>query len=94
MTFFTAIAARMFSGMPELWPSPWPGAPSIIGSCQATPGFCEACGMSSMSEPSEITGLPDPQVASQAVGMPATPRSILKPSFSRMPVRYFDVSNS
>ena len=47
-----------------------------------------------MSEPSEITGLPYPQVATQAVGMPATPRSILKPSFSRMPVRYFEVSNS
>ena len=23
--FFTASAATMFSGMPELWPSPWPG---------------------------------------------------------------------
>ena len=41
-----------------------------------------------------MTGLPSPQVATQAVGMPAMPRSILKPSFSRMPVRYFDVSNS
>ena len=30
----------------------------MIGSCHATPGFCEACGMSSMSEPSAITGLP------------------------------------
>ena len=30
--YLTAIAARMFSGMPELWPSPWPGAPSMIGS--------------------------------------------------------------
>ena len=80
--------------MPELWPSPWPGAPSISGSCYATPGFCEACGMSSISEPSEITGLPEPHVATHAVGMPATPRSILKPSFSRMPVRYFEVSNS
>ncbi len=47
-----------------------------------------------MSEPSEITGLPSPQVATQAVGIPATPRSTLKPSFSRMPVRYFEVSNS
>ena len=47
-----------------------------------------------MSEPSAITGLPDPQVATHAVGIPATPRSILKPFFSRMAVRYFDVSNS
>ena len=82
----------MFSGTPELWPSPCPGAPSIIGSCQPTPGFCEACGMSSMSLPSEITGLPEPQLATQAVGMPATPRWILKPSFSRIPVRYLEVS--
>ena len=47
-----------------------------------------------MSEPSAITGLPDPHVRDPAVGMPATPRSTVKPFFSRMPVRYFDVSNS
>ncbi len=41
-----------------------------------------------------MTGLPSPQEATQAVGMPATLRSILKPSFSRMPVRYLVVSNS
>ena len=50
--------------------------------------------MSSMSEPSAITGFPCPQVATNAVGMPATPRSILKPSFSRSVVRYLEVSNS
>src|SRR5580692_1055134 len=65
-----------------------------MGSCQATPGFCEACGISSISLPREITGLPDPQDATHAVGMPATPCSTLKPSFSRMPERYFEVSNS
>ncbi len=32
MIFFTASAAVMFSGMPELCPSPCPGAPSTIGS--------------------------------------------------------------
>ena len=68
----------MLSGTPELWPSPWPGAPSITGSCHATPGFCEVWGRSSMSEPSEMTGLPSPHVATQAVGMPATPRSTLE----------------
>ena len=47
-----------------------------------------------MSDPSEITGFPDPQRATKAVGMPATPRSTVKPFFSRMPDRYFDVSNS
>ena len=32
ITRFTAMAATMLSGMPVLWPSPWPGAPSMIGS--------------------------------------------------------------
>ena len=47
-----------------------------------------------MSLPSAITGFPEPHVATQPVGMPAMFRSMRKPSFSRMPVRYFDVSNS
>src|SRR4051812_18012307 len=50
--------------------------------------------MQSTSEPSAMTGLPDPQRAVHAVGIPATPRSILKPFCSRMPVRYFVVSYS
>src|SRR5262245_64813462 len=50
--------------------------------------------MPSMSEPSAITGLPLPQVAVQAVGMPAIPRFTVKPFRSRMDVRYFDVSTS
>ena len=50
--------------------------------------------MQSISDPSAITGLPDPQVAIHAVGIPAMPRSILKPSFSRIPVKYADVSIS
>ena len=40
-----------------------------------------------MSEPSAITGLPDPQVAMNAVGMPAIPSSTVKPFFSRMSIR-------
>src|SRR6516225_6108649 len=50
--------------------------------------------MSSMSDPRAMMGLPSPQVARNAVGIPATPRSILKPAFSKIPVRYLDVSNS
>ncbi len=88
MIFFTASAAVMFSGMPELCPSPWPGAPWIIGSCHATPGFCDACGMQSMSEPSAITGLPEPQLAIHAVGIPARFSCTVKPFFLRMSVRY------
>jgi hypothetical protein len=48
--------------------------------------------MQSMSEPKGMTGLPEPQEAIQAVGIPATPRSIWKPSFSRMLVRYREMS--
>ena len=87
MIRFTAIAATTLSGMPVLWPSPWPGAPAMIGSGYATPGFCDACGMPSMSEPSAITGLPEPHLATHAVGMPATPRCTVKPNFSSCPVR-------
>ena len=35
-----------------------------------------------------------PHVATHAVGMPDWPRSTVKPFFSRMPVRYFEVSTS
>src|SRR5690348_12419868 len=94
MMFFTTIAAATLSGMPELCPSPCPGAPGTSGSCQPTPGLFDACGMSSMSEPNEMTGLPDPHFATNAVGIPATPRSTLNPFCSRIPDRYLDVSNS
>ena len=50
--------------------------------------------MPSMSEPIAITGLPLPQLAIHAVGTPDRSRWMAKPFFSRMPVRYFDVSNS
>src|SRR4051812_27605552 len=47
-----------------------------------------------MSEPSAMTGLPDPHLAIQPVGTPAKPRCTVKPFFSRTLVRYFDVSTS
>ena len=58
------------------------------------PGFWEVFGRQSISLPIAMTGLPEPQRATQAVGMPATPRSIVKPFFSRISVMYFEVSNS
>ena len=81
MIFLSTMAAVMFTAWPELCPSPWPGAPSTSGSRYATPGFCDDCGMPSMSDPSAMTGLPLPHVAMNAVGMPATPSSIVKPFF-------------
>ena len=67
-----------------------------MGSCAATPGFWLALGMQSISLPSAMTGPPVPlvQVAVQPVGRPATPRTTLKPFFSRTLVMYFEVSTS
>ena len=50
--------------------------------------------MQSTSVMNPMTGLPEPQLAIQAVGMPATPRSTLKPFFSSIAVTYRDVSTS
>ena len=50
--------------------------------------------MPSISVPREMTGLPEPQVATKAVGMPAYPSSTRKPSFRSRATRYFDVSIS
>ena len=94
MSSFTASAAMMLSGTPLLCPSPCPGALRTSGSRAAVPGFWLACGMPSMSEPSAITGDPLPHFATHAVGIPATPRSTLKPFCSSTPARYFDVSVS
>ncbi len=87
MIFLIANAAVMFTACPELWPSPWPGAPSIIAAWHATPGFWDACGMSSISEPREMTGLPEPQVATQAVGMPAIPSRTVNPFLRSRSIR-------
>jgi hypothetical protein len=43
--------------------------------------------MPSMSDPSDSTGLPDPQLATKAVGIPAAFRWTVKPFFSRMAIR-------
>ena len=47
-----------------------------------------------MSEPTAITGFPDPHVATHAVGMPAYPSSTVKPSRRSSATRYFEVSTS
>ena len=47
-----------------------------------------------MSGMNAMTGFPGPCVVTQAVGIPATPRSIWKFCFSRMPATYREVSNS
>ena len=49
----------------------------------ASPAFCERPGRASYSARSATTGAPDPAVATNAVGIPATPRVTAKPSFSR-----------
>ena len=84
----------MLRGTPELWPSPWPGAPSTNGSYRGTPGFCDVPSRPSTSDPRAITGLPLPHRAVHPVGIPATFSSMLNPFFARMPVQYRFVSVS
>ena len=85
----------MFSGTPELWPSPWPGAPSIIGSCHADAGLLRG-----LRNIVDIGAERDHRLALAPGRHPGGGNArvirarIWKPSFSRMPVRYFDVSNS
>ena len=71
----------MFTACPELWPSPWPGAPSIerlvIGDARLLGRLRDAVDVGAEA----MTGLPEPQVATHAVGMPAMPRSTVKPFF-------------
>src|SRR5260221_12147689 len=50
--------------------------------------------MQSRALPRAMTGLPLPQRAIQAVGMPAMPFSTLNPFLARMVVIYLDVSTS
>ena len=47
-----------------------------------------------MSEPSAITGLPEPHVAMNAVGMPAMPSWTVNPFFFSTSIRYRLVSIS
>jgi len=87
ITRLSAMAAVMLSGIPELWPSPCPGAPSTSGACSRTPGFCEVSSSPSTSDPSAMTGFPLPHDASQPVGMPATSSSTAKPCSRRIAVQ-------
>ena len=81
MIFFTASAAAMFSGMPELWPSPWPGrafdhrlVPGDAGLLRRLRNVVDV----GAERDHRLARSP---VATHAVGMPATPRSIVKPFF-------------
>ena len=99
MVFLTATAAPIITAALTLCPSVCPGAPSTMGFCSATPAICELEGVASNSVWSATTGLPDPQVAMKAVGIPEMFRSISKPACSRISViipevRYSCIPNS
>ena len=55
-----------------------------------TPAACERPGSASYSARIPTTGVPLPAEATNAVGIPATPRVTLNPSFSRMSARSAD----
>src|SRR3546814_7105105 len=84
---FKACAAAMITAIPELWPSPWPGAPATRGRNEEVPGICEVPKTASMSLASRIVGPDLPQLARNAVGIPDMPRSTLKPWLSNLEVR-------
>ena len=94
ITSLAASAAVIIIGRPELWPSPWPGPPSTMGFSCGLPGSWLRPGSASTSLPMAMSGPPVPQLAVHAVGMPAMPRVMVKPFFSRMPVRYSAVRTS
>ena len=75
----TATAAASAPVPSRLWPQPWPGAFSSIGWRAAVCASCESPGSASNSPTMPITGLPEPNVATNAVGMSATPDCHVEP---------------
>ena len=91
---FAATPAATADVPSRLCPHPCPGAPSFSGSFFASPGFCDSPGSASYSAMTATTGAPLPAVAMNAVGIPATLRSTLKPSFwSRSSMAAADLSS-
>src|SRR3546814_17359742 len=84
---FKACAAAMITAIPELWPSPWPGAPATRGRNEEVPGICEVPKTASMSLASRIVGPDLPQLARNAVGIPAMPRSPFKQWLAHLEVK-------
>src|SRR5579872_7199118 len=78
----TAIAAAAAAVPRRLWPHPWPGPFGTIGLCSVVPRRWLKPGRASNSPSSAMTGVPSPYVATNAVGMPATPRSTANPDAS------------
>ena len=75
---FTATAAASAPVPSRLWPQPWPGAFSSIAWRCAVCASCDNPGSASNSPTMPMTGLPEPNVATNAVGMSATPRCHLE----------------
>src|SRR3546814_14955542 len=76
---FKACAAAMITAIPELWHSPWPGAPATRGRNEEVPGICEVPKTASMSLASRIVGTDLPQLARNADGIPDMHRPTLTP---------------
>ena len=84
---FIAIAAPKLAVPNKLCPQPWPAPPSINSSLYGAV-VCERPGRASNSPIIPITGFPFPYEAVNAVGIPASPLSIVKPFASAYSIKY------
>ncbi len=91
--FLTAIAAEVLAVPKTLCPQPWP-APASGRSFRSGVVSCDSPGSASNSAKIPMTGFPLPYDATNAVGIPATPFSTVKPLASRKSVNSFADLNS
>ena len=81
---FSAHAAPALAAPSRLCPQPCPAPPACVSRRSGTPACCDRPASASYSHRNAITGPLVPAVASNAVGMPCTPRSKEKPASSSM----------
>src|SRR5688572_20630758 len=94
MACLIAIAAPVLPVPNTEWPQPCP-AITPARAVRSGEASCESPGSASYSARMPITGWPDPYVATNAVGMPATPASTVKPlALSRSCSSFDDFTSS
>ena len=89
-----ATAAHADAAPNKWWPQAWPAPVSLSIISLKGEVDCANPGSASNSPRMPITGPDTPYSAINAVGMPATPLVILKPSFSSSYASKFELLNS